>query len=298
MFLSPPNLYCSQLRFDSTDTSNWMRFVRPALTYKEQNLIICQQKDGIVFLTNRNISAKEELKAGPGPNYANRRNLPILKPDAKDEKGAKDRKILRTYCVLRPVFYIVNQCFSFSEVANQISSWSRFDGNSYNRRINMLRGRNIKEKENSQKNKCGKEWKCSVCNLIFKKLSLLNLHAIAHSSNNTKIENQTSTCPQCRMTFEKPSELVSHVSQHGRSVSTKTKKLTSLSSYKCSLCYKRFATPMRLQQHCLVHSPEDQKPLPCNICMKRFMNNSALTGHLKTHRGKSHVRTISRFLIN
>lgn len=67
-----------------------MRFVRPALTYKEQNLIICQQKDGIVFLTNRNISAKEELKAGPGPSYANRRNLPILKPDAKDEKGAKD----------------------------------------------------------------------------------------------------------------------------------------------------------------------------------------------------------------
>lgn len=64
-----------------------MRFVRPALTYKEQNLIICQQKDGIVFLTNRNISPKEELKAGPGPDYAIRRNLPLLKPDAKDEKG-------------------------------------------------------------------------------------------------------------------------------------------------------------------------------------------------------------------
>jgi len=70
-----------------SDTSNWMRFVRPALTYKEQNLIICQQKDGIVFLTNRNISPKEELKAGPSPDYAIRRNLPILKPDMKDEKG-------------------------------------------------------------------------------------------------------------------------------------------------------------------------------------------------------------------
>lgn len=76
-----------------------MRFVRPALTYKEQNLIICQQKDGIVFLTNKNISPKEELKAGPSPDYASRRNLPILKPDAKDEKGIKNCNI---------TYYIIN----------------------------------------------------------------------------------------------------------------------------------------------------------------------------------------------
>lgn len=61
--------------------------MRPALTYKEQNLVICQQKDGIVFLTTRNISPKEELKAGPSSEYAIRRNLPMLKPDIKDEKG-------------------------------------------------------------------------------------------------------------------------------------------------------------------------------------------------------------------
>lgn len=76
-----------------------MRFVRPALTYKEQNLIICQQKDGIVFLTNKNISPKEELKAGPSPDYASRRNLPILKPDTKDEKGIKNYNI---------TYYIIN----------------------------------------------------------------------------------------------------------------------------------------------------------------------------------------------
>lgn len=61
--------------------------MRPALTYKELNLVICQQKDGIVFLTTRNILAKEELKAGPSFDYAIRRNLSILKPDIKDEKG-------------------------------------------------------------------------------------------------------------------------------------------------------------------------------------------------------------------
>lgn len=63
------------------DSSNWMRFVRPAMTSKEQNLEICQQNDGIVFLTTRNILPKEELKAAPNPAYAARRELPLLQPE-------------------------------------------------------------------------------------------------------------------------------------------------------------------------------------------------------------------------
>lgn len=55
-----------------------MRFVRLAKTYEEQNLIICQQNDGIVFLTTRNIMPKEELKAGPSHDYGKRRNLTVL----------------------------------------------------------------------------------------------------------------------------------------------------------------------------------------------------------------------------
>ena len=55
-----------------------MRFVRPAQTYEEQNLVICQQNDGIVFLTTRNIMPSEELKAGPSLEYGKRRNLPVL----------------------------------------------------------------------------------------------------------------------------------------------------------------------------------------------------------------------------
>jgi len=174
-----------------------------------------------------------------------------------------------------------------SEITNQIPAWPRLDGSSYNRRVKMFRSRNVKEKENSRQNKCGKEWKCSVCSLVFRKPSLLNLHTAVHSSpDNIKIENQTSACPQCGLEFRKQNELANHVSQHGRSALPKAKRLTPLSTYKCSRCYKRFATKIRLQQHCLAHGAEDQKPLPCTICLKRFMNNSALSGHLKTHKGK------------
>ncbi|XP_076673343.1 PR domain zinc finger protein 10 isoform X2 [Andrena cerasifolii] len=243
------------------NASNWMRFVRPALSYKEQNLVICQQRDGIVFLTTRSILPKEELKAGPSIDYANRRNLTALKPvqETKDDKEPK----------------------------NQLPAWPRLEGN-HSRRVKVFRGRNLKEKENSRQNN-SKEWKCSVCGLIFKKPLLLNIHTLSHGNDKMKHKIQSTACPQCGLQFQKQKELINHISQHGRLSLAKAKRMSSLSTYKCSMCYKRFATKVRLQQHCLVHGAEDQKPLPCNICFKRFMNNSALSCHLKTHRETKQV---------
>lgn len=53
--------------------------------------------------------------------------------------------------------------------------------------------------------------------------------------------------------------------------------------YKCTACYKFFATRERIQKHMLVHGSEESKPLQCVTCKKRFLNNSALACHLKTH---------------
>lgn len=140
-----------------------------------------------------------------------------------------------------------------------------------------------KEKENSGENS---EWKCTVCNLTFCKESLFDLHKMIHNANNLENGCKFVVCPECGVKFEKQNELIKHVSQHGKLTLKKATNTTSSAAYKCSMCYKRFATKVRLQQHCLVHGAEDQKPLPCNICFKRFMNNSALSCHLKTHRSK------------
>ncbi|XP_066596847.1 PR domain zinc finger protein 10-like isoform X2 [Prorops nasuta] len=246
------------------NSSNWMRFVRPALTFKEQNVVVCQQNDGLVFLTTRNISPKEELKAGLNVDYALRRSLDFLKLDPKDGKDINGRN-------------------------NSVRPY--LDGNRYNRnrRLKMLRARNNKEKGNSRRKK--KEWRCSTCGLIFGKVLLFNLHALSHSTKKTRLDSKPVVCPQCGLKLEKQSDLVNHVSQHGKLELPleKNDKSAPLITYKCSMCYKRFATKVRLQQHCLVHGAEDQKPLPCSICLKRFMNNSALSCHLKTHRESKQV---------
>lgn len=81
-----------------------MRFVRPALTYKDQNLVICQQRDGIVFLTTRSILPKEELKAGPSTDYAIRRNLIPLKSmqEINDDKG-----IVKIHIIFKFIFIFI-----------------------------------------------------------------------------------------------------------------------------------------------------------------------------------------------
>lgn len=61
--------------------------MRPAQSYEEQNLVICQQNNGIIFLTTRNIMSSEELKAGPSVEYGKRRNLPILEIKCKNDLG-------------------------------------------------------------------------------------------------------------------------------------------------------------------------------------------------------------------
>lgn len=152
------------------------------------------------------------------------------------------------------------------------------------RHMKIFHAGGTKEKENSRQNST--EWTCSTCNIIFGNSSLLSIHALVHTSNGIANDNFDNRCPQCDEQFKTRSELINHVAKHGRLHLPKSTKVTPLASYKCTMCYKRFATKVRLQQHYLVHGAEDQKPLPCNICLKRFMNNSALSCHLKTHRGE------------
>lgn len=67
------------------DTSNWMRFVRVAKTYNEQNLVLNQQGYSLYFTTTRAILPRQELLVGYGDLYAAKRKLPTLQPSTTEE---------------------------------------------------------------------------------------------------------------------------------------------------------------------------------------------------------------------
>jgi len=69
-----------------TDSSNWMRFVRAAESFKDQNLILSQQGHSLYFTTTRVIHPRQELQVWYSFPYANKRGLSLLHPD-KEKRG-------------------------------------------------------------------------------------------------------------------------------------------------------------------------------------------------------------------
>ncbi|XP_075749889.1 uncharacterized protein LOC119172421 isoform X4 [Rhipicephalus microplus] len=58
--------------------SNWMRFVRPAQTPLEQNIIVVQQGQSLYFNTTRALATRTELRVWYSSAYAQRWCLPLL----------------------------------------------------------------------------------------------------------------------------------------------------------------------------------------------------------------------------
>ncbi|XP_064470545.1 uncharacterized protein LOC135385267 isoform X2 [Ornithodoros turicata] len=167
-------------------------------------------------------------------------------------------------------------------------------------------------------NEASTSWGCPQCRLVFHSAQLLDLHLPLHavaSEEDATVEpgRKQETCPECDQEFCTRGELIRHISIHGKrgpprgdkravpatpsvgdtgmETESGNRAATANSNgtpgrarrFKCSLCYKSFATDERLAKHYQVHGNDESKPLQCEYCQKRFLNNSALTGHLKTH---------------
>ena len=67
------------------ESSNWMRFVRPADRYSEQNLIVIQEQGQLYFTSTRTINPRQELRVWYSPAYAEARGLRIHHPSPEDQ---------------------------------------------------------------------------------------------------------------------------------------------------------------------------------------------------------------------
>ena len=78
-----PNKITYELDVTSEETSNWMRYVRPAATAQEQNILLDQDGEQLFFTTSKAIGPKQELRVGYSPAYASEWGLPAV----HDEHG-------------------------------------------------------------------------------------------------------------------------------------------------------------------------------------------------------------------
>ena len=79
----------------NSDHSNWMRFVRPADSVIEQNLVLSQEGNHLFYTTTRSIEPKEELRVTYSEEYARKRGLELFASSDPQNIFDRGRKIMK-----------------------------------------------------------------------------------------------------------------------------------------------------------------------------------------------------------
>nr|XP_045593875.1 uncharacterized protein LOC123755358 isoform X2 [Procambarus clarkii] len=295
------------------DSSNWMRFVRKATTYLEQNCVVVQTDGSLFFLTTTDIAPRAELRVGYSKQYADERNLQTLEPTEEEIK------ILDSLKKSWPCYECDEGFESSAELQHHLTCHDEEvgeDDRKKRKRIKPRRPRGNGENEAGLKRttkriKVGEDGnsvagtsegggggsdsglvensaehsQCMICSLVFTMPEMLRIHQYSHVRADIKqkdastitLKDVDKTCPQCIKVFETEKELSSHVEDHGFFPPVQTKP------YKCDFCYKSFSRRERLDVHTAIHGNEAQKAFRCNLCLRRFCSNLALNNHIKYH---------------
>ncbi|XP_055938883.1 PR domain zinc finger protein 10-like isoform X1 [Argiope bruennichi] len=274
------------LYLDTSDESmsNWMRFVRPAETHKEQNLVLVQQNHSLYFNTTRSINPKTELRVWYSAAYAEKWGLPVLEPNEEEKKAMEEQENAW------PCFEC-NQRFLTSvdlqKHLNQHDEENNTNGSPRNRnktrtrtkfakKAHAARLRTIMENavdgENSLIRKARgrppkkykipskqEEYKCDICLKSFPRNYSLQRHLIMHTGE------KKYKCPICDIKFSHVYNRNRHVRRHKhdngdmqimKPVKTLFKKKQG-AEWVCIHCGLTFDNSNVLNLHTLTHAAED-----------------------------------------
>uniref|UniRef100_A0A8D3AZX3 Uncharacterized protein n=1 Tax=Scophthalmus maximus TaxID=52904 RepID=A0A8D3AZX3_SCOMX len=254
---------------DATGNS-WLKYVRCALSFEEQNLAACHLTgDQIYYKAVRDIEAGEELlvcmKDGIFPEGS-------MAPNLQDEQMYRcedcDELFSSTLELRRHQKYSCTSAGSIFDTLREDFKQEREDSdepvheckdcekifpNEYSLGQHMI----VHTEE--------REYKCDQCPKAFNWKSNLIRHQMSHDSG------KRFECENCDKVFTDPSNLQRHIrSQH-----------VGARAHTCPECGKTFATSSGLKQHKHIHS--SVKPFICEVCHKSYTQFSNLCRHKRMH---------------
>ncbi|XP_072442350.1 histone-lysine N-methyltransferase PRDM16 isoform X5 [Chiloscyllium punctatum] len=265
-------------------SGNWLKYIRSARSYNQQNLIACQINDQIYYKVIKEVKSGDELlvfmKDGVYPDGT-------MPPNLDDEQryrcGDCD-ELFRSKVALRrhqayacnnvnAIFTTINEEFKQSQLGDgplhECKDCDRIFPNEYSLEQHMI----IHSEE--------REYKCDQCPKAFNWKSNLIRHQMSHDSGKRfECEN----CDKVRLkVFTDPSNLQRHIrSQH-----------VGARAHACPDCGKTFATSSGLKQHKHIHS--SIKPFTYRrqgqawtqsdgeVCHKSYTQFSNLCRHKRMH---------------
>ena len=178
--------------------SNWMKFVRSANTFEEQNLALVTKEQvtaneieiKFFFLTTRAIYAREELKVWYSKEYAEKFNLKQLEPKiptiieiVEQNTENNDRKRMNTSIdiVATGGHKLRTKLAKTQQQLQQLSQQKT--ETSENKNQSEANTSSNQSKENSTQNK----YQCETCQKVFPRFYSLRRHQIMHSGLSSQL---------------------------------------------------------------------------------------------------------------
>ncbi|XP_056155268.1 histone-lysine N-methyltransferase PRDM16 [Lampris incognitus] len=251
-------------------SSSWLKYVRCAPSFEEQNLAACHLTgDQIYYKAVRDIDAGEELlvymKEGIFPEGSMAPNLEeeqMYRCEDCDElfPSALDLRRHQKYSCSSAgsIFDALGDDFKqeredSDEPVHECKDCEKIFPNEYSLGQHMI----VHTEE--------REYKCDQCPKAFNWKSNLIRHQMSHDSG------KRFECENCDKVFTDPSNLQRHIrSQH-----------VGARAHTCPECGKTFATSSGLKQHKHIHS--SVKPFICEVCHKSYTQFSNLCRHKRMH---------------
>ncbi|XP_035696884.1 histone-lysine N-methyltransferase MECOM-like isoform X2 [Branchiostoma floridae] len=252
-------------------TGNWMKYIRSARNYNEQNMVALQINDQMYYKVVKDVEMGEELMVymkdamypdgTMPPNFEEKRFRCGECDDLFKSKVALRRHQKYACNNSLAIFNSINEDFKSrqtEELTSQLfecTDCDRIFPNMPSLERHVMTGHGSETRE----------FKCDQCPKSFNWKSNLIRHQMSHD------EQKRFPCENCDKVFTDPSNLQRHIrSQH-----------VGARSHACPECGKTFATSSGLKQHQHIHS--SIKPFTCEVCLKSYTQFSNLCRHKRMH---------------
>ncbi|XP_014292777.1 PR domain zinc finger protein 4 [Halyomorpha halys] len=240
--------------------SNWMRWVSPAPTRNQRNLVALSKNGSLYFIALKLLEIGDELLywAEPSTPWASK-NMEKTNCGGCNLKFASPMDY-RLHCY---VFHDPTLSLSVRKYHCKVCAEPIFGKqNIINHALSAHDGKGA--------------YQCQFCSKFFLRLNYLEMHRNYGCSSNP--HRSRPLCHHCGKKFCQPQKLKVHIKRmHSELPET-------LKEFQCSSCMKLLGSHAALQRHSKqVHK---QMPgLPCPRCGKEFRNTSNLKIHMLTHSG-------------
>nr|XP_018915142.1 PREDICTED: PR domain zinc finger protein 10-like isoform X2 [Bemisia tabaci] len=255
------------------EASNWMKFVRPADSSRNQNLRLCQQGKALFFITTKEILPKQELRVWYSYLYAVKRNLPNL----SSEGTADNREDLTEEN---------DQLFSNFDSDEGLTKDEESAETSNSKFLRKKKNKGVKSKLVGLSNQ---EFACDSCDLKFRRYSRLMQHLSSHKKSDSRknIKEHSKEIPLSRIPKKKESSERLDSDKENKSELT-TDKLGPGTKKQCNKCCLVFPNEVLYEMHTISHSISKKDDTSgalwvCPQCHEECKSRQELSEHVATH---------------